>query len=81
VGHCDDLETRLQLHRRGLGARHTAVRLPVDLVFPERWPSTQLAIDRERQLKRWSAEKKAALISGEIAKLKQLAKRRRAKKR
>jgi predicted GIY-YIG superfamily endonuclease len=35
------------------------------------------AIERERQLKRWSAQKKAALVAGEIKTLRNLSKRRR----
>jgi len=30
VGHCEDLEARVDWHRAGLGARHTALRLPID---------------------------------------------------
>jgi predicted GIY-YIG superfamily endonuclease len=81
VGHSDDLKSRVRWHRTGLGARHTARRLPVDLVYKERHPSTLAAVERERQIKRWSAEKKAALISGDLAELKRLSKRRRTKAR
>jgi predicted GIY-YIG superfamily endonuclease len=76
-GHCEDLEARLEWHRAGLGARHTALRLPIDLVYKEQHSSKQSAIARERQLKRWSAEKKAALIRGDMSALKQLSRRRR----
>lgn len=76
VGHADDLESRLRLHRAGLGARHTANRLPIDLVYKEQRVSKQSALKRERQLKRWSAAKKAALIRGDLAELKRLSRRR-----
>jgi putative endonuclease len=72
VGHADDLESRLQLHRAGLGARHTALRLPVDLVYKEQCRSKQSAVKREQQLKRWSAKKKAALIRGDFDDLRHL---------
>ena len=58
VGHTDDMASRLRQHATGIGARHTALRLPVDLVYTEECRSTDAAIKRERQLKRWSAEKK-----------------------
>ena len=72
VGHTDDVASRLQRHRLGLAANHTALRLPVDLAYTEELPSLEAAVQRERQLKRWSAEKKAALIAGNRPLLKQL---------
>jgi predicted GIY-YIG superfamily endonuclease len=81
VGHTDDLAARLRWHREGLGARHTALRLPVDLVYREEHPSTKSAVLREAQLKRWSGRKKAALVSGNRDELKRLSKRRRPKSR
>jgi putative endonuclease len=79
VGHTDDIESRLHWHQLGLGANHTALRLPVDLVYTEQCVSTATAVNRERQLKRWSAQKKAALIDGDRVLLKQLSRRRRPK--
>ena len=79
VGHTDDVASRLQRHRLGLAANHTALRLPVDLAYTEELPSLEAAVQRERQLKRWSAEKKAALIAGNRPLLKQLSKRRKPK--
>ena len=81
VGHTDNVQSRLRWHRAGHGARHTAARLPVDLVYSERCFSTEAALNRERQLKRWSGEKRAALISGNIAELEFLSRRRVPKKR
>jgi predicted GIY-YIG superfamily endonuclease len=60
VGHTDNLTSREQTHNDGRGASYTARRRPVRIVYAERHPST--AIARERQLKRWSREKKEALI-------------------
>ena len=70
VGHTDDVASRLHWHRHGLAANHTALRLPVDLAHTEELPSMQAALQRERQLKRWSADKKAALIAGNLTPLK-----------
>jgi putative endonuclease len=81
VGQCDDVKARLEWHRSGLGARYTALRLPVDLVYQEWHSSLQSAIDRERQIKRWSAQKKTALVRGDIRELKNLSRRRRPKTR
>ena len=79
IGHSDDVESRLHWHRLGFGANHTALRLPVDLVYTEECASVTDAVTRERQLKHWSGEKKAALIAGDRDRLKQLSKRRRPK--
>ncbi|MBI1876338.1 MAG: GIY-YIG nuclease family protein [Acidobacteria bacterium] len=80
VGHTSDVDSRLQWHRAGQGARYTAERLPVDLVYTEECSSIDAAVRRERQLKRWSGQKKAALISRHFGQLKRLSKRRRSKK-
>jgi predicted GIY-YIG superfamily endonuclease len=39
-------------------------------VYQEQWESLQRAVERERQLKRWTAAKKEALVSGNRKKLK-----------
>src|SRR5262249_30331740 len=63
VGHTADLVARLRAHNEGRGARFTAARRPVQIVYAEQRPSAAAAIHRERQLKGWSAAKKEALIA------------------
>jgi predicted GIY-YIG superfamily endonuclease len=77
VGHTDDLDSRTALHNAGFGATYTAVRRPVILVHSEEFATQASAIARERQLKRWSAKKKSALIAGDPSTLKLLSRRRR----
>ena len=77
VGHTDDLGGRERTHNDGCGARYTAARRPVRLVHSEQFDNVEQAIARERQLKRWSAGKKNALLNGDFALLKQLSRRRR----
>jgi putative endonuclease len=77
VGHTTQLDTRLNQHITGTGAQHTARRLPIDVVYIEECESIDIALNRERQLKRWSAQKKAALIRGDFGTVRKLAKRRR----
>ena len=62
VGHTEDLASREQTHNEGKGAKYTAARTPVRLVYAEEHPSVTSAVAREHQLKRWSREKKEALI-------------------
>ena len=76
VGHTSDVSNRVATHNEGRGALWTARRRPVHLVYQEQHPSEAIAIDRERQLKGWTHAKKRALIHGDLARLKSLAKRR-----
>lgn len=62
VGHTDDLALREQTHNEGKGAKYTATRRPVRIVYAEEYSSAAGAIRREHQLKRWSRDKKEALI-------------------
>ena len=61
----------------GRGGTYTAHRLPVSLVFEEPHTTLANAVAREKQIKRWSRAKKAALISGDMAALHADARRRR----
>ena len=78
VGHTDDVSRRIEEHNAGKEAEHTRKYRPVQLLYTEDFPSESEAIRREMQIKRWSAAKKEALISGDIQRLKNLAKRRQA---
>jgi putative endonuclease len=60
-----DLSRRMEEHLRGEGARHTAKRLPVELVYFEEFERIDAAFDREKQIQRWTRAKKLALIHGD----------------
>jgi predicted GIY-YIG superfamily endonuclease len=72
VGQASDLEERIERHNAGRGAVFTAVRLPVKLVFAEKFISASSATAREIQIKKWSHAKKAALIQGDAQRLRAL---------
>jgi predicted GIY-YIG superfamily endonuclease len=76
AGSCENLAERVAAHNRGEAANWTAKRRPVELVYCEPFPTRAEAIARERQIKRWSHAKKAALIAGDIDRLRTLATRR-----
>jgi predicted GIY-YIG superfamily endonuclease len=76
IGHTDNLEARLGLHVLGLGNAYTASRLPVALVWSQKFTTRYEALSVERQLKGWSRAKKAALIRGDWAAIRRLAKAR-----
>lgn len=60
TGHSTDLDSRLKAHNDGVAANYTARRRPVELVYSELARTEIAAVQRERQLKRWSAAKKEA---------------------
>jgi len=77
VGHTDDLEERISRHNNGKGAKWTACRLPVKLIYTERFQTAKESIHREIQIKKWSRAKKEALAIGDTEKVKALAKCRK----
>jgi putative endonuclease len=64
VGYAEDVEARVLRHNEGRGSAWTRRRLPVTLAYAERFPDELSAMAREAQLKRWSAAKKSASITG-----------------
>ncbi len=76
AGHTDDLERRFAQHEDGTCRGHTAVRRPVRLVWSAEVPTREEALTLELQLKGWSQAKKAALVAGDWARVRRLARRR-----
>jgi predicted GIY-YIG superfamily endonuclease len=75
VGHTENLSSREEIHNQGKGAKYTASRRPVRMVYAEEHASVESAIARERQLKNWTNDKKEALIRGERRTLRALSRR------
>ena len=76
-GATKNLEDRYKDHCSGEACRTTKPDPPVGLVYSETFESFPEARQREAQIKRWSRAKKEALVSGDHAKLKKLAKSRK----
>jgi putative endonuclease len=72
VGITQDVAGRLALHHQGTASKFTRVHRPARLVYTEGPFSEEAAVQRERQLKRWSRSKKLALIRNEIDQLRNL---------
>jgi putative endonuclease len=70
------LDSRIAQHNAGTFEGYTASRLPVELIFSQWFDQITDAIENERKLKKWSRAKKEALIRGDFASLRQLAKRK-----
>ena len=73
TGSTKNLPRRLWQHHNGMGANHTAKRLPVKLVYAEGFECVEDAFYREKQVQGWSRAKKMALMQGEWDKLRVLA--------
>ena len=63
TGYAVDPHEREKVHNTGRGARYTASRLPVSLVYSECFESKSGALKREHALKRLRREEKEALIA------------------
>jgi len=77
IGATTDLDQRYKDHRSGKGSRTTQLDPSVDLLYSEEFETFVEARRREAQIKRWSRSKKEALVSSDLAKLKELAKSRK----
>ena len=73
TGSTKNLELRIKQHQCGEGANHTKKRLPVKLVYYEKYFRIDQAFDREKQVQKWNREKKGALIKGTPGLLPELA--------
>ena len=69
TGVTSDLEKRINQHNSGLIKGYTSSRLPVRLVYSNRFTSIEDAIRAEKQIKGWSRAKKQALINREFDRL------------
>ena len=72
VGSAGDVTKRMAEHGGPKGAKFTRDHSGGRLIYVEGSFSPALALQRERQLKRWSRAKKLALIQNQIALLKKL---------
>ena len=75
VGSTTHLEQRLWEHNEGIGARYTARRRPVELVFSAEFPDIRQAYAAEKQVQGWSRAKREALIRGDFDAMPELAKK------
>jgi putative endonuclease len=73
TGSTKNLAQRLWQHQNGVGAKYTAKRLPVKLVYCEFFERVADAFYREKQVQGWSRQKKAALMAGDTNLLHRLA--------
>lgn len=76
TGVTSNLTKRFKEHQIGkYKDSYTCKRRPLELVFYAEFTAINLAIESEKQIKKWSRAKKKALINGEYEKLPNLAKK------
>ncbi len=75
TGSTKDISIRLEQHQNGEGAKHTARRLPVHLLYYEEYDRIDHAFYREKQIQGWSRKKKETLMRGAHYLLSNLAKK------
>ena len=62
IGVTNNLQRRLLEHKEGIGSKFTKRYSIHHLIYYEQFDDITKAIDREKQLKRWSRSKKEKLI-------------------
>jgi putative endonuclease len=72
TGSTNNLEKRIKEHQNGDGSNHTKMRLPIRLVYFEKFSRIEEAFIREKQVQGWSRKKKEALINNQKNKLPEL---------
>jgi putative endonuclease len=77
IGAMTDLEKRYKEHCLGVACRSTTIDPPVALIYSEEFEMFRNARRREAQVKRWSRAKKEALVSSDMASLRNLAQSRK----
>lgn len=77
VGVTSNLERRIFQHQTGFYPdSYTSKRRPIELKYYCEFTNVNMAIDCEKQLKKWSKAKKEALIKGDFNLLSELAKKK-----
>ncbi len=77
TGITSNLTQRIIDHQTGrYKGSYTSKRRPVELVFYAEFTDINIAIEKEKQIKKWSKAKKEALINGNFKDLPNLAKKK-----
>ncbi len=64
TGITDNVDARIKKHNSGRGAKYTAQRGPVSLLYSETVADQGSAMKREAQIKRWGKQQKENLAQG-----------------
>lgn len=76
TGVTSNIDKRIEEHSNGLHSKsYTFSRRPVELVYYAKFTDINIAILKEKQIKKWSKAKKEVLIKGDFDELPNLAKK------
>lgn len=75
VGSTRDIDRRVYQHNEGVGAKYTARRRPLKLVFAAEFANIAEAFAAEKQVQGWNRKKREALIRGDFDTLPELARK------
>ena len=76
IGHTDNLEKRIAEDSSGFYKGYTFKKLPVYLVYNEKFETREEAFAAERKVKKWSRDKREALIKGDFKSISLFAKKK-----
>ncbi|WP_138433755.1 GIY-YIG nuclease family protein [Winogradskyella algicola] len=77
TGFTSDLSKRVLEHKLGKHLdSYTYSRRPIELLYCAEFTNVEIAIETEKQIKKWSRSKKEALINNQFEKLPNLAKKK-----
>ena len=62
TGITTDVERRFAEHKNGTGGHFTRAKKAKRIVYTEQYPDRSSALKREAEIKKWSREKKLALV-------------------
>ncbi|MEC5425013.1 GIY-YIG nuclease family protein [Virgibacillus sp. C22-A2] len=62
TGYTNDMENRLKMHTEGTGAKYTRGRGPFQVVFIEKFPTKEEAMQKEYRIKQLNRKEKFQLI-------------------
>ncbi len=62
AGYTINIQEREKKHNLGQGAKYTAGRRPIKIIYWESFKTQKKAMQREIQVKKWQREKKEKLI-------------------
>jgi len=64
TGYTSDVQSRLERHKKGHGARYTKMRQPKTIVYLQKFMTRRAAMRREREIKTLSHDEKRDLARG-----------------
>jgi len=67
TGWTNNLEKRIEAHNAGKGAKYTKARLPVELIYYEKFETKEEAMRREYAIKKMTRKKKEELIKDRLS--------------